>query len=204
MSPTLVFKIARREYLARVRSRAFVVMTVFVPAFLGHVPAGGADAGAIEQERSPDRRPGRRDRPRRRSGGASPSDRASAHYRHRDVDDRSRRRAGAGTVQRSDSAVARSTDTCCSSALIRRPPASATLHAKGAIRCSCASCAWRCRRRRSAACSPAPASTAPTSGGRSSSIWPWCRCRTAANEKAASASRWPPRCRWRCSCTWRC
>ena len=35
MSPTLVFKVARREYLARVRSRAFVLMTVFVPAFLG-------------------------------------------------------------------------------------------------------------------------------------------------------------------------
>ena len=35
MSPSLVFKIARREYLARVRSRAFVLMTVFVPAFLG-------------------------------------------------------------------------------------------------------------------------------------------------------------------------
>ena len=35
MSPSLVFKIARREYLARVKSRAFVLMTVFVPAFLG-------------------------------------------------------------------------------------------------------------------------------------------------------------------------
>ena len=35
MSPSLVFKIARREFLARVRSRAFVLMTVFVPAFLG-------------------------------------------------------------------------------------------------------------------------------------------------------------------------
>ena len=35
MSPTLVFKVARREYLARVRSRAFVLMTVLVPAFLG-------------------------------------------------------------------------------------------------------------------------------------------------------------------------
>lgn len=35
MSPSLVFKIARREYLARVRSRAFVLMTVLVPAFLG-------------------------------------------------------------------------------------------------------------------------------------------------------------------------
>jgi len=35
VSPTLVFKVARREYLARVRSRAFVLMTVFVPAFLG-------------------------------------------------------------------------------------------------------------------------------------------------------------------------
>ena len=35
MSPSLVFKVARREYLARVRSRAFVLMTVLVPAFLG-------------------------------------------------------------------------------------------------------------------------------------------------------------------------
>jgi ABC-2 type transport system permease protein len=35
VSPTLVFKVARREYLARVRSRAFVLMTVLVPAFLG-------------------------------------------------------------------------------------------------------------------------------------------------------------------------
>ena len=35
MSASLVFKIARREYLARVKSRAFVLMTVFVPAFLG-------------------------------------------------------------------------------------------------------------------------------------------------------------------------
>jgi ABC-2 type transport system permease protein len=35
VSPTLVFKVARREYLARVRSRAFGLMTVFVPAFLG-------------------------------------------------------------------------------------------------------------------------------------------------------------------------
>jgi ABC-2 type transport system permease protein len=35
VSPTLVFKVARREYLARVRSRAFVAMTVLVPAFLG-------------------------------------------------------------------------------------------------------------------------------------------------------------------------
>ena len=66
MSPSLVFKIARREYLARVRSRAFVLMTVFVPAFLGTVPAGGADAGAIEQQGSPDCRPGRRNRARRR------------------------------------------------------------------------------------------------------------------------------------------
>jgi ABC-2 type transport system permease protein len=35
VSPSLVFKIARREYLARVKSRAFVLMTVLVPAFLG-------------------------------------------------------------------------------------------------------------------------------------------------------------------------
>jgi ABC-2 type transport system permease protein len=35
VSASLVFKIARREYLARVKSRAFVLMTVFVPAFLG-------------------------------------------------------------------------------------------------------------------------------------------------------------------------
>jgi len=35
VSPSLVFKVARREYLARVRSRAFVLMTVLVPAFLG-------------------------------------------------------------------------------------------------------------------------------------------------------------------------
>jgi len=35
VSPTLVFKVARREYLARVRSRAFLLMTVLVPAFLG-------------------------------------------------------------------------------------------------------------------------------------------------------------------------
>lgn len=35
MSATLVFKIARREFLARVRNRAFIAMTVLVPAFLG-------------------------------------------------------------------------------------------------------------------------------------------------------------------------
>ena len=34
MSPALVFKIARREFLARVRSKAFIVMTVLVPSFL--------------------------------------------------------------------------------------------------------------------------------------------------------------------------
>jgi ABC-type Na+ efflux pump permease subunit len=35
VSATLVFKIARREFLARVRNRAFIAMTVLVPAFLG-------------------------------------------------------------------------------------------------------------------------------------------------------------------------
>jgi ABC-2 type transport system permease protein len=35
VSPALVFKIARREFLARVRSRAFIAMTVLVPTFLG-------------------------------------------------------------------------------------------------------------------------------------------------------------------------
>src|SRR5262249_40239056 len=30
-----VFKVARREYLARVRNKAFIVMTVLVPVFLG-------------------------------------------------------------------------------------------------------------------------------------------------------------------------
>jgi ABC-2 type transport system permease protein len=35
MSLSQVFKIARREYLARVRSRAFMIMTVLVPTFLG-------------------------------------------------------------------------------------------------------------------------------------------------------------------------
>jgi ABC-2 type transport system permease protein len=35
VSPAQVFKIARREYLARVRSKAFMIMTAVVPAFLG-------------------------------------------------------------------------------------------------------------------------------------------------------------------------
>ncbi|MDP6580437.1 MAG: ABC transporter permease [Vicinamibacterales bacterium] len=35
MSVTQILKIARREYLARVRSRAFIFMTVMIPAFLG-------------------------------------------------------------------------------------------------------------------------------------------------------------------------
>lgn len=35
MNPTQVYKIARREYLARVRNRAFIIMTVLVPVFLG-------------------------------------------------------------------------------------------------------------------------------------------------------------------------
>lgn len=35
MSLAQVLKIARREYLARVRSKAFIIMTVLVPAFLG-------------------------------------------------------------------------------------------------------------------------------------------------------------------------
>ena len=35
MNPGLIFRIARREFLARVRSKAFIVMTVMVPAFLG-------------------------------------------------------------------------------------------------------------------------------------------------------------------------
>ena len=35
MSLTQILKIARREYLVRVRSRAFIVMTVLVPVFLG-------------------------------------------------------------------------------------------------------------------------------------------------------------------------
>jgi ABC-2 type transport system permease protein len=35
MNVTQVFKIARREYLARVRSRAFILVTVLVPLFLG-------------------------------------------------------------------------------------------------------------------------------------------------------------------------
>jgi ABC-type Na+ efflux pump permease subunit len=48
VSASLVFKIARREYLARVKSRAFVLMTVFVPAFLG-MYAGGAAAGTTER-----------------------------------------------------------------------------------------------------------------------------------------------------------
>jgi ABC-2 type transport system permease protein len=34
VSPALVLKIARREFLARVRSKAFIVMTVLVPSFL--------------------------------------------------------------------------------------------------------------------------------------------------------------------------
>jgi ABC-2 type transport system permease protein len=35
MNLTQVAKIARREYLARVRSRAFIIMTIMVPAFMG-------------------------------------------------------------------------------------------------------------------------------------------------------------------------
>jgi len=35
VNPGLIFRIARREFLARVRSKAFIVMTVMVPAFLG-------------------------------------------------------------------------------------------------------------------------------------------------------------------------
>ena len=35
MSLTQVLNIARREYLARVRTKAFIIMTVLVPAFLG-------------------------------------------------------------------------------------------------------------------------------------------------------------------------
>jgi ABC-2 type transport system permease protein len=35
MNPTQIFKIARREFLTRVTSRAFIIMTVLVPAFLG-------------------------------------------------------------------------------------------------------------------------------------------------------------------------
>ena len=35
MNPTQIVKIARREYLARVRNRAFIAMTVLVPVFLG-------------------------------------------------------------------------------------------------------------------------------------------------------------------------
>lgn len=35
MNLTQVFKIARREYLARVRSRAFILMTILVPVLLG-------------------------------------------------------------------------------------------------------------------------------------------------------------------------
>ena len=34
MNVTQILKIARREYLARVRSRAFIFMTVMIPAFL--------------------------------------------------------------------------------------------------------------------------------------------------------------------------
>ena len=35
MNPSQVIKIARREYLARVRSRAFILMTVMIPLLMG-------------------------------------------------------------------------------------------------------------------------------------------------------------------------
>ena len=135
MSPSLVFKIARREFLARVQEPRVRPDDRFGAGVSRHVHARDAAARPIEQQRAPDCRAGRRNRTRRRARRTPAGNRAPAHHRDRDVVDRGRRRGGQSAVQRGDSRSNARRLSDASSAPMRRRREPATLRGKRATRC---------------------------------------------------------------------